>query len=154
MKKNAFKMSKSNLTIITVFFLFFLFLKVGTANEILMGTKDDSPRWYCGWLELNNPTDFSQSDKLELIIGGTAEKIKIRLLPKGSDPNTQTGILPKIYDVPKNNRVVLIQLESNRPNIVQISVHGGPNPWGKYPLGGSNGPATLEQVIVKRKNAK
>lgn len=121
------------------------------ASEVLMGTIDDSPRWGSGWLELNGPRDFSQGDKLVLSIGGSAKKIKVRLLPRGSDPNSRAGMLPGVYKVPEDNRVVVIELQANRASIVQISVHGGPNPWGKYPLGGDNGPATLEQVVVTEK---
>lgn len=127
-----------------------MFYTLVEASEVLMGTIDDSPRWGSGWLELNGPRDFSQGNKLSLYIGGDAEKVKVRLLPKGSDPNSRAGILPGVYQVP-DDRIVVIKLLANRPSIVQVSVHGGSNPWGKYPLGGNNGPATLEQVVVTGK---
>lgn len=100
---------------------------------------------------MNSPRNFSQGDKLVLSIGGNAEKVKVRLLPKGSDPNSRAGMLPGVYKVPADNRVVVIELQASRPSVVQVSVHGGSNPWGKYPLGGNNCPTTLEQVVVTEK---
>ncbi len=125
-----------------------MFSVVVEAAEVLMGDIEDSPRWGSGALVLDPPRNFSQGEKLELIIGGSAEKIKVRLLPKNKKPDTSAGVLPNFYEVPKDNRTVLIELKEDRLNIVQVSVHGGPKPWGKYSLGGNNGPATIEQVVV------
>ena len=86
--------------------------------------------------------DFKRGDKLRLRVGGTATKILVRLLSRGTDPNEPIGIVGGIVDVPKD-RTVEIDLNTNFNDVVQISVHGGSNPWGLYSLGQGNGPATL-----------
>lgn len=99
-----------------------------------------------GWLDLLPKRDFKRGEKIRLTIGGSAARIVVRLLPEGSDPNDEVGILGD-YQV-RQNRVVEIQLNDDHKAVVQISVHGGPNPWNNWSLGGGNGPATLR--IVER----
>jgi len=111
--------------------------------QILEGEPGSSPRWGCGWLDLTAPMDFSQGDRLRLKIGGTATRIMVRLLSRGMYPETSAGIVGGPITVPEN-RIVNITLETDRREVIQISVHGGPNPFDKFPLGGGNGPATLE----------
>ena len=122
---------------------------VADATQLLVGENGQSSRWGSGWLVLDSPTDFKRGDKILLTVGGTAKNIKIRFLPKGRSPETTAGMLSGVFPVP-DNRIVEIKLSSNRLKVTQISVHGGPNPWGKYPLGGENGPATIESAeLVK-----
>ena len=111
----------------------------------ILGEKGSSSRWGSGWIDLWRSTDFKQGDNLKLRIGGTADKIIIRFLSKGVDPSAPTGIINGIFKVPQD-RVVQIDLDKNYNDVIQISVHGSQNPWGRFPLGGSNGPATLESV--------
>ncbi len=115
----------------------------------LTGAAGSSSRWGSGWIDLEETMDFKKGDKLRLSIGGTARKIKVRLLPRGQSPDSTAGILPGDVAVPPN-KIVEVELRSDRPNISQISVHGGSNPWGAYPLGGENGPATLEKAELIR----
>ena len=124
-----------------------LVLTTAKAGQLLSGETGVSSRWGSGWLDLDNPTDFKNKNKLRLTIGGTAKKIKVRLLPKGRSPDTTAGMLPAVFTVP-DNRIVELKIQGERPQVVQISVHGGANPWGKYPLGGKNGPATLESAEI------
>ena len=126
----------------------YLFAASGqTAFQLLSGESGSDSRWGSGWVDLDVPTDFNKGDKLQLTLGGSAKKVKIRFLPKGSSSDSRAGIMNKIVTIPKN-RVVEVTLKTNRKNIVQISVHGGPNPWGKYPLGADNGSATLDSISV------
>lgn len=71
----------------------------------------------------------------------------IRLLARTESPETSAGIIGGMVDVPED-RVVDVILDTDRKSIKQISVHGGHNPWGKFPLGSSNGPATLESAEI------
>ncbi len=116
----------------------------------LNGQLGASSEWGSGWLDLASATDFAKGDVLQFRIGGTAQKVLMRLLSKGHSPDSTDGILGDGIALPKN-RIINIQLISPHKNIIQISVHGGPNPWGAYLLGGSNGPATLESVKLIRK---
>ena len=80
-----------------------------TEDDLLVsGVVGSSNRWGSGWIDLDVTMDFKTGDRLRLTIGGTANKIKVRL-------------------------------------------HGGSNPWGAFPLGGGNGPATLEKVELIRR---
>ena len=114
---------------------------------VLSGEYGSSPQWGSGWLNLSTPMNFTAGDTLRLKIGGTAKKVLVRLLPEGKFPDSSEGIIGNAISVPEN-RTIKIALKDNRYNIIQISVHGGPNPWGKFPLGGDNGPATLESVSL------
>ena len=103
-----------------------------------------STEWGSGWIDLSSPRNFNKCDKLHLKVGGTARKIRVRLLPKEVSPDLAKEVLPDVYDVPFPSRLVEVVLPEDYPSIVQISVHGGPNPWGRFPLVDDNGPATLE----------
>jgi hypothetical protein len=137
------------LRILGVLLIGTLTLTTTKAAELLSGETGASSQWGSGWLDLDRPTDFKSGNKLRLIIGGTAKNIKVRLLPKGRSPDTRAGMLGGVVAVPES-RTVEVELQSDRPQVVQISVHGGPNPWGKYPLGGGNGPATLDSAELIR----
>lgn len=122
-----------------------LVLSGAVGAETLAGAIGSSSQWGSGWLDLAPPVDFTKGDRLKLLIGGTANKILVRLLPKGASPDTSAGIVGGAIDVPKS-RIVEVTLPQDRKQVIQISVHGGPNPWGKFPLGGGNGPATIESA--------
>jgi hypothetical protein len=114
------------------------------AASTLPGTVGASPQYASGWIDFPQPIDFAKGDRLRLVIGGSATKILLRMLSKGQSRDSSEGLLGGVIDVPKT-RVVELTLGENRAQVVQISVHGGPNPWGKFPLPG-NGPATLQAV--------
>jgi len=115
------------------------------SSQTLAGAPGSSSQWGSGWLDLAPAVDFAKGEHLKLFVGGSADKILVRLLPKGASPDTSTGIIPGVVNVPKS-RIVVVILPEDRKQVVQISVHGGPNPWGKFPLGGGNGPATIESA--------
>jgi uncharacterized protein YpmB len=108
----------------------------------LQGEIGSSSKWGSGWLDLSETMNFKKGDKLRLHIGGTANKILVRLLARGISPDTPSGIVDGAVEVP-SNRLIELQLDSEYNNIVQISVHGHSNPWGLYNLGAQNGPATI-----------
>jgi hypothetical protein len=56
-----------------------------------------------------------------------------------------------VVAVPEN-RIVEVTLNEDRKGIIQISVHGGENPFDEYRLAG-NGPAKLEEVVLVRHTA-
>jgi hypothetical protein len=108
----------------------------------LQGSSGSSAKWRSGWLDLNRPTTFSSGSKLRLKIGGSAKTVLVRLLPLGGSATEPEGILGDAVSVPED-RVVEIELDHQRTEIKQISVHGGANPFGEYPLSPDNGAATL-----------
>lgn len=97
-----------------------------------------------GWCKLNAPMNLAEGLCMRLSIGGTADKILVRVLRDGEDPNTAVGLLGDPVSVPKDRKVI-VKLGKRYSNVVQISVHGGRKPW-NTPLGSQNGPATLDFV--------
>jgi hypothetical protein len=110
----------------------------------LKGTTGSSAQWSSGWLTLNSATNFSKGDHLKLVVGGSANKIVVRLLAKGAAPETSAGAVGA-FDVPKDH-VVDVVIPDDRKDVIQISVHGGANPWGEFPLGDGNGAATIKSA--------
>jgi hypothetical protein len=125
-----------------------LFLTKPAAAETrvteLVGRLGASP-FGSGYLDLRSPTSLKQGDELVLLVGGKAKRVVVRLLPQGALPDTPVGIIGNPMDVPAS-RIVRLTLSSTRDAVVQVSVHGGENPWGQIPLGTGNGPATLLRV--------
>lgn len=120
--------------------------------ERLEGRLGASPRWGSGWLDLSKPMSFQEGDQLKLTVGGTAKKILVRLLQKGQKPDLPVGIVGErnVITSDTGTRTVELKLDADYPNIVQISVHGGSNPWGMFPLGAQNGNAMLLKAEYAR----
>ena len=112
--------------------------------ECLQGDLGVSSRYGSGWLDLRQPIDLAAGDQLDLLVGGAAKRILVRLLPQGGDPSIPVGLVGPPIDVPVD-KLVSVTLGSDRAAVVQISVHGGSKPFG-ISLDGDNGPATLLQV--------
>jgi len=104
-----------------------------------------SLQWSSGWCDFGTAVAFKKGERLRLAVGGSAKKIIVRLLPKEADPNTTIGVIPTPFTVPAN-RFLVLTVPYDAPATVQISVHGGQSPWGQYPLGAGNGPATISGV--------
>lgn len=118
---------------------------LGARAQSLAGPIDSSSRWGSGWMDLAPPVDFQKGEKLKVQVGGTAKKVLVRLLPASASADSEAGVLGGAMDVPET-RMLEVPLAQPHKQIKQISVHGGPNPWGKFPLGGGNGSATIVSV--------
>jgi hypothetical protein len=98
-----------------------------------------------GWCSFTSPIAFEKGDRLSLTVVGDATQVIVRLLPKDANPNTATGAISKPFAIPPNRKIELTIADKTLP-ITQISVHGGPNPWGLYPLSPNNKGATITGV--------
>jgi hypothetical protein len=107
----------------------------------ISGSPGVDDQYASGYIDFAKVQSFLQGEQLRLKIGGTAQKVVVRLLPSGGNPTSAIGVLDE-YSVPKD-RVLILRLSSAHVDIRQLSVHGGPKPWDLYDLGGGNGPATL-----------
>jgi hypothetical protein len=112
--------------------------------ERLGGTLGASAQYGSGWIDLQQPMDFLKGDRLRIMVGGNASRVVIRLLPKDKARDSSEGLLGAPVEVPKT-RVVEVVLREDRLQVVQISVHGGPNPWGHFPMP-NNGSAAIQSV--------
>lgn len=133
---------RSVLLALAVWFVATLGIQAQTAIACQPGV---SPQWGSGWCDFSTPVAFKKDARLRLAVGGSATKVIVRLLPKGGDPNTTIGVIPTPFTVPQD-RFLVVTVPSDAPAIIQISVHGGKSPFGQYPLGVGNGPATISGV--------
>jgi|RhiMethySRZTD1v2_1073278.scaffolds.fasta_scaffold60450_4 hypothetical protein len=115
-----------------------------SAAQPLNGSIGAAVQYGSGWIDFPQPVDFAKGERLRLVIGGTAGKILVRMLAKGQARDSSDGLVGGPIEVPKT-RVIELTLGEHRAEVIQISVHGGPNPWGKFPMPG-NGPAALQSV--------
>jgi hypothetical protein len=116
-------------------------------SEPLRGTVGSSSKFYSGWIDLQQLTDFHRDDILKITVDrripNPASEIYVRLLPKdGSADDDDEGA--GIYRV--TGPVVEIKLDKDYSQIRQISIHGGPNPFGAHQLPPDNGRAKLISV--------
>jgi len=112
-----------------------------TRWQTLMGTTESSARWYSSWLDLPVPLDFESGDVVRLTLCGAAERVLVRLLPISASPGSDAGMIWRAYEI-ATDRTVEITLRQDHPQVKQISVHGGPEPF-DFDLGQDNGPVTI-----------
>jgi len=117
---------------------------VPVSAQPLECTYSSSDQWGSGWCDLFPPMNLAEGVCLDLKIGGSANMILIRVLREGEDPNQSVGLIGEPIKLP-DDREVTVNLRKTYSNVVQISVHGGPNPF-RISLGSNNGPAKLQLV--------
>lgn len=115
----------------------------------LAGAIGIDQRYGSGYLDLKPMVTFHAGDRLRIHVGGSAAKVVVRLLPKGASPDSPSIIIREAQIVPPG-RIFEVVLDQDYPDIVQISVHGGSDPWNLYPLGAGNGAAELLSVERSR----
>ncbi len=86
--------------------------------------------WYSSYMHLTTPRNFVKGEQLKITLRGDAKWVYVRLLPKGADATTPVGMIDKKIHVP-HERVIIVTLESDHPNIEQVSVHSGREAFGK-----------------------
>jgi hypothetical protein len=102
--------------------------------------------WQSSWLDLNAPMSFKKGERLLIKVAGNAENVLVRLLPKDSPPDSADGIEGGIRKVPGSHTLV-VKLESDHPEVAQISVHAGRKAW-QTSLGANNG--TIQVISIER----
>lgn len=108
-------------------------------SQILPGHTGSAAgdNWQSSWLDIKPPISFKKGEIVKIKVEGSAENVLVRFLPEGSEPTMPDGIEGDVSKVPAN-RVLLITLTQDHPNIKQISVHAGREAFGR-PLGANNG---------------
>ena len=103
--------------------------------------------WQSSWLDLRGPMTFRKGERVLIKVQGSAEKVLVRLLPKASPPESADGIEGGPRSVPASH-ILVVTLESDHPDVKQISVHAGKKAWNTS-LGANNG--TIQVVSIERK---
>jgi hypothetical protein len=138
-------MKKEFIKAVFVFVMALMIVGIVSAEQ-LTGKIDSGAGsdWQSSWIDLSKMTDFHRGERLKITVQGTAEKVVVRLLPNGKHPSSSEGIVGNVINVP-NNKVLEVNIEEERRNIVQISVHGGSYAW-HTPLGSNNGSVIISSI--------
>jgi len=111
---------------------------VANAEEIA-GRADQASGagWQSAYMDLDPPRDFKKGDRLVIRVEGSAEYVKVRLLPQAGNPSQPTGVVGGKMKVPPGGKIELT-LNEVRPKVKQVSVHAGREAWGELinPNGG------------------
>lgn len=93
--------------------------------------------WQSAYMDLDPPRDFKKGDRLVIRVEGSAEFVKLRLLPQTGNPSQPTGVLGAKIKVPPGGKIE-VTLADAHPKVKQISVHAGKEAWGEVinPNGG------------------
>lgn len=131
------------------------FLTTGAGNiaaqeceRIGVASVGSSLRWGSGWLDLAEPTSFEPGETIRLRLDGDATEVLIRLLTRGADPNSPIGLIGDPVSL-QGAREISVEITDRFEDVIQISVHGGPSPWGIH-LDPENGAAKLLSAEVCR----
>src|SRR6476620_818321 len=89
------------------------------------------------YMDLSAPRDFKKGDHLVIRVEGTAEYVKVRLLPQNGIAQEPTGIIDGKVTVPPDGKLDVVLPEA-RPKVTQISLHAGREAFGEVinPNGG------------------
>lgn len=114
------------------------------AHSMVLGTEvtgivdqASGAKWQSAYMDLDPPRDFKKGDRLVIRVEGSAEWVKLRLLPQGGSPSQPTGVLGSKIKIPPGGKLE-VTLPEDRPMVKQISVHAGKEAWGQVinPTGG------------------
>lgn len=116
----------------------------GFANATTLPCRiGNSDAWGAGWCDLSSALNLKAGEKLKLYLAPGAQSILVRLLPESQSPDSPSGMIGGVHQV--KDGVVTVVIAADIDNIKQISVHGGPSPWG-IRLGDGNRSAALISV--------
>ena len=142
-------LSKSCCVTFSVVLVTIAFAAKAASPQEIQGSIGADQRYGAGYMDLSPAMSFRAGERLRFHLGGTATKVVVRLLPRGRSYDSPEVIVRDAQVVPPN-RTFDVVLNQDYRNVIQISVHGGPNPWGLFPLGAANGPAKLLSVARVR----
>ena len=116
-----------------------MFTQFAAFGGELAGKPDQASgsNWQSAYMDLDPVRDFKKGDRIVIRVEGSAEWVKVRLLPQSGNPSQPTGIVGSKMKVPAGGKLVTT-LREDRPRITQISVHAGKEAWGEVlnPKGG------------------
>ncbi len=138
-------MRKRLLQIGTVSFVAIL-LTIGAYAQALLGRTGSAAgdSWQSSWLDIKPSITFKTGETLRIRLEGDAENVMVRLLPENSDPTSPDGIEGDVRKVPAN-RILVVTLTRNHPNVKQISVHAGSLAFDRQ-LGPKNGRTRIVSI--------
>lgn len=123
----------------TVITLLALSAPIASSAEEIAGRPDQAagPNWQAAFMDLNPPKDFKKGDRLVIRVEGSAEYVKVRLLPENGNASQPTGVVGSKMKIPPGGKIALTLMEA-RPKVKQISVQAGREAWGEVinPNGG------------------
>jgi hypothetical protein len=123
----------------------------------LPGEVGSDARSASTWIWLSSRWDLRKGQRLRLILGRpagprkkTAKKVVVRFLRDDDDESKPVGVItPTGISVPED-RVLDVAIPADFANVRVISIHGGENPWKRFPLGKNNGlPVLIRAELIE-----
>jgi hypothetical protein len=120
----------------------------GSDWQRIDGTPKAQKEFHSSYINVPDTTSFRTGERLRFNLNGTAKQVIVRLLPSDGSYDSPTGVIDKKLPVVKtqDGNYVEVVLTEDRPNVKQLSVHGGPRPFDMWALGGDNGDPILTSV--------
>ena len=116
----------------------------------LAGTRGQSDEFHSAWLNLDPVQTFKDGDELVIRVAGSANNVLVRLLGRDMDPNHWEWLIGFDHASP-TDRILRVVLDRDYTNVMQISLHGGANPWDlSPPFPPNNGNPVILSVSVVR----
>lgn len=117
----------------------------------LQGSIDQAsgPNWQSTYMDLDPPRDFKRGERLQIKLQGTAEWVRVRLLPHDAKPEKPSGLIGGKMRVPPGG-VLEVVLQKDHPKVKQVSVHAGKEAWGEL-LNPKGGGAEIVSINVVAK---
>jgi hypothetical protein len=130
---------KRNFYVVLVVMVCAFIFAAATYGTPLQGSIDQASGsgWQSAYMALKPAHDFKKGNRLQIKLQGTAEWVRVRLLPEGANADKPTGLLGGKMRVPTGG-IVEVTLKKDYPKVKQISVHAGKEAWGELlnPKGG------------------
>jgi hypothetical protein len=104
------------------------------------------PKWQSTYMDLEPPRDFKSGERLQIKLQGSAQWVRVRLLPQDARADRPTGALEGKMRVPPGG-LLEITLQKDHLKVKQISVHAGKEAFGDL-LGTQNGEAEIVRIDV------
>lgn len=94
--------------------------------------------WQSAYVNIDPPRDFHKGERLKIQVQGTAEWVRVRLLPEKAAYDSAAGLIANKMKVPPGGVLELV-LKEDRPRVKQVSVHAGKLAWDELlnPNGGT-----------------
>jgi len=137
---------KNRFSAISLLVTAFLLAPALATSEQLSGSIDQAsgPGWQSAYMDLDPPCDFKKGDRLVIKVEGSAEWVRVRLLPQNGSYSSPTGLVGEKTKVPAGGKLNIL-LKEDRPKVKQISVHAGKSAWNE-PLNTGGGEVKLVSV--------
>src|SRR5690242_5112872 len=141
-------------SIACIVFVSVIALAEAVGAEIIGGSPNQASGdgWQSAYVNLDPPRDFLSGEKLRIRVHGSAEWVRVRLLPTDGKPDSPVGLIGTKMKIP-SNEVLEVNVETDHLKVRQISVHAGKLAWGES-LNPTGGDVEIVSIEVSAQKAE